>query len=239
MKVAILAGGRGARLGEAGPKPLAEIGGRPLIWHVMMLYRQAGFRDFVIALGHGGDAIRQWFAGAGPADWTVELVDTGADTMTGGRLKRLKPHLGGGTFMLTWADGLADVDLAALLAFHRAHGKLATLTAVAPPPRFGRLTLDGDRVTTFVEKPPGAEGWINGAFFVLEPAVLDMIEGDATAFEAGPLPALARDGELMAWRHAGFWDCVDTPADLATLRRRWDASDRPWATWEKSACASS
>jgi glucose-1-phosphate cytidylyltransferase len=239
MKVAILAGGRGSRLGESVPKPLAQIGGRPLIWHVMMHYRQSGFSDFVIALGHGGDAIRRCFAESGPADWSVMLVDTGEDTMTGGRIKRLAPHLDGGTFMLTWADGLADVDLTALLAFHRSHGRLATLTAVAPPPRFGRLTLDGDRVTTFVEKPPGAEGWINGAFFVLEPEVLDMIDGDSTAFEAEPLPALAARGQLMAWRHTGFWDCVDAPADLAELRRRWDAGDHPWATWEKAACASS
>lgn len=244
MKVAILAGGRGSRLGAGLPKPLAEIGGRPLIWHVMMHYRQSGLSNFVIALGHGGDAIRRYFAEAAPADWSVALVDTGEDTMTGGRIRRLQPHLGGETFMLTWADGLSDVDIGALAAFHRRHGRLATVTAVAPPPRFGRLTLDGDRVTQFAEKPTGAEGWINGAFFVLEPQVIDLIEGDATVWETGPLPTLAANGQLMAYRHTGFWDCVDTASDLAALRREWDAGNRPWATWERATaervvCASS
>ncbi|MEX2129641.1 MAG: sugar phosphate nucleotidyltransferase [Xanthobacteraceae bacterium] len=245
MKAAILAGGQGSRLGgsEGTPKPLVEIGGRPILWHIMMHYVTYGFRDFVIALGHGGDAIQRFVAelragGAGPFG-SVELVETGGPTMTGGRIKRLQPYLGDRTFMLTWADGISDVDLRKLADFHAGHGRLATVTAVRPPPRFGRLTLDGNRVTEFSEKPHDQDGWINGAFFVLEPAIFDYVEGDATEWERGPLEQLARDGELMAYRHTGFWACVDTPADLKQVRKLWDTGQRPWATWEKRACASS
>jgi len=239
MKVVILAGGQGSRLDDTDgvPKPLVEIGGRPLLWHVMMLYAQNGFRDFVIALGHGGDAIRRFSANIKsdkPAsDWTIDLVDTGSGTMTAGRIRRLRPHLGNRTFMLTWADGVSDIDLRELAAFHARHGRRATVTAVMPPPRFGRLTLDGDQVTAFAEKPPGSDGWINGAFFVLEPSIFDYIAGDATVWEKEPLERLAREGELMAYRHTGFWACVDTPADLARLREMWQSGERPWATWGK------
>ena len=234
MKVAILAGGKGSRLGrnEGVPKPLVDIDGRPLIWHIMMHYAHHGFRDFVIALGHGGEAIRAFFDRESPPDWAVRLVDTGGGTMSGGRIKRLQSYLDDETFMLTWSDGVSDIDLGKLAAFHRAHGRLATVTAVTPPPRFGRLDLDGDRVAAFVEKPPGSEGWISGAFFVLEPGIFRYIAGDSTVWERKPLERLAGDGELMAYRHTGFWACVDTPADLANLREAWDRGDRPWATWE-------
>jgi glucose-1-phosphate cytidylyltransferase len=240
MKVGILAGGRGARLGDAEgvPKPLVEIGGRPLLWHIMMHYVHHGFHDFVIALGHGGNAIRRYFADPAP-DWTVTLVDTGEHTMTGGRLNRLRPYLGAAPFMLTYSDGVSDVDLRRLEVFHRRHGRRATVTAVSPPPRFGRLTLDGDRVVDFTEKPPGSDGWINGAFFVLDPSAFDYIDGDVTVWEKGPLERLAREGELMAYRHTGFWACLDTPADLARLRELWNRGERPWVTWETGACASS
>ena len=202
MKIAILAGGLGSRLSEETvekPKPMVEIGGRPILWHIMMHYAYYGFQDFVIALGYKAEVIKKYMAdycslnsnltvnlrsgkikthGGDKPDWTVELIDTGIHTQTGGRIKRLAPYLGNSTFMLTWGDGVSDVDLSGLLAFHRAHGKLATLTAVRPPARFGHLDLDGDRIAEFSEKPQTGEGWINGAFFVLEPEVFDYIEGD-------------------------------------------------------------
>jgi glucose-1-phosphate cytidylyltransferase len=257
MKVAILAGGVGSRLSEeteAKPKPMVEIGGKPILWHIMKIYAAAGFREFVIALGYKGEYIKRYMVdycalssnltvglGTGHVerenngsddDWIVSLVDTGQRTNTGGRIKRLRPYLGEATFMLTWGDGVANIDLKALLAFHRGHGKLATVTAVRPPARFGRVELAGDRVAEFSEKPQLGEGWINGAFFVLEPAVFDYIEGDDTQWEKAPMENLARDGQLMAFRHEGFWQCMDTLRDKKLLDQLWEGPNVPWKVWE-------
>jgi glucose-1-phosphate cytidylyltransferase len=255
MKVGILAGGLGTRLAEeteVKPKPMVEIGGQPILWHVMMHYTRYGFSDFVIALGYKGEYIKRWMrefsslhgnmtvrTGTGDIvlhdkhdlDWTVDLVDTGQGTATGGRIKRLQPWMGEGTFMLTWGDGVSDVDLDSLLVFHRSHGKLATLTAVRPPARFGHLEFDGDRVAQFDEKPQTSEGWINGAFFVLEPKIFDYIDGDDTQWEKEPLERLARDGQLMAYRHASFWQCMDTVRDKKLLEKLWAEGIAPWKTW--------
>ncbi|RMF81492.1 MAG: glucose-1-phosphate cytidylyltransferase [Planctomycetota bacterium] len=257
MKVAILAGGVGTRLAEETeikPKPMVEIGGRPILWHIMSIYSAYGFNDFVIALGYKGSVIKKYMVDYcslesnltvnlrtgdvqthdnSHPDWVVELIDTGHATLTGGRIKRLRPYLGDETFMLTWGDGVADVDLDKLLAFHRSHGKLATVTAVRPTARFGHMRFDGDAVREFTEKPQTAEGWINGAFFVLEPGVFDYIEGDATQWEREPMEGLARDGQLMAYKHTGFWQCMDTLRDKKLLQDLWDAGDAPWAVWEK------
>ncbi|MEO1686658.1 MAG: sugar phosphate nucleotidyltransferase [Pseudomonadota bacterium] len=240
MKVAVLAGGKGTRFAEETayrPKPLIEIGGRPILWHILKHYAAHGLFDFVVASGYKGDMIRAWAAelklsGEIP-HWGLEIVDTGAETNTGGRIRRLMRRLPGERIMLTWGDGVADVDLDALLAFHESHGRLATMTAVRPPPRFGRLELDGDRIRSFKEKPKDAEGWINGAFFVLEPEVAAYIEGDDTLFEAAPLETLAAEGQLMAYRHHGFWQCMDTLHDRKTLETLWARGDAPWArAWQ-------
>jgi glucose-1-phosphate cytidylyltransferase len=256
MKVGILAGGLGTRLAEeteVKPKPMVEVGGQPILWHVMMHYARYGFSDFVIALGYKGEYIKRWMrelaslhsnmtvnTGTGEVtlhdkhdlDWRVDLVDTGQDTATGGRIKRLQPWMGEGTFMLTWGDGVSDVNLDHLLAFHRSHRKLATLTAVRPPARFGHLEFDGNRVAQFDEKPQTSEGWINGAFFVLEPGVFDYIDGDDTQWEKEPLERLAADGELMAYRHESFWQCMDTIRDKKLLEKLWREGDPPWKTWD-------
>jgi glucose-1-phosphate cytidylyltransferase len=261
VKVAILAGGVGSRLSEeteSKPKPMVEVGGKPILWHIMKHYARFGFKDFVIALGYRGDYIKRymldyanlssdlrvdfaraqvWRDGNGNGnghhhdDWCVELVDTGLETATGGRIKRLKPKIGNERFMLTWGDGVSNVDLDKLLAFHEAHGKLATVTAVRPPARFGRLEIDGDRVTEFSEKPQLGEGWINGAFFVIEPQVFDYVEGDDTAWEREPLERLAREGQLMAYRHDSFWQCMDTLRDRKLLEQLWQSGNPPWKTW--------
>ncbi|MBK7665094.1 MAG: glucose-1-phosphate cytidylyltransferase [Sterolibacteriaceae bacterium] len=255
MKVAILAGGAGTRLAEeteVKPKPMVEIGGRPILWHIMKHYAHFGLADFVIALGYKGEFIKRWMKDFSAlegdmtvntrtgevklherdrSEWTVDLVDTGPNTMTGGRIKRLKPWLGDGTFMLTWGDGVSDVDLDDLLAFHRAHGKLATLTAVRPPARYGHLEFQGDGVTSFTEKPQTAEGWINGAFFVLEPGVFDYIDGDETMWEQEPLTNLARAGQLMAYKHDSFWQCMDTLREKHILQKLWDSGNPPWKHW--------
>jgi glucose-1-phosphate cytidylyltransferase len=234
IKVAILAGGRGSRLAELTrdtPKPLVRIGGRPIIWHIMKHYSHYGFTDFTIALGYRAGAMARWFHGNGGNGWHVDLLRTGLKTDTGGRIRRLEPHMGNGTFMLTWCDGLSDLNLRSLLEFHLKHGRLATVTAVRPPPRFGHLTLRGDRVVSFEEKPPVRDEWINGAFFVLEPGVFDYIEGDNSKWERGPLESLAREGELMAYRHEGFWQCMDTKHERDQLDRLWREGKAPWAVW--------
>lgn len=251
MKVVILAGGRGTRLSEetvAIPKPMVQIGGRPIIWHIMSIYAAQGFSDFVVALGYKGYLIKEYFANfrrhqsdftvdlasgrmeflTNPVeDWSVTLVDTGLDTMTGGRLRRLR-HLLDGRFLVTYGDGLADVDLQRLLSEHDADGRTATVTAVHSEPRFGALTLHGSRVDAFREKPEGHDGRINGGFFVMEPAVLDLIEGDTTVLEASPLATLANRGELGAYLHDGFWKPMDTLRDRDELQAVWDTGQVPW-----------
>ncbi|PSO74984.1 MAG: glucose-1-phosphate cytidylyltransferase [Cyanobacteria bacterium QS_1_48_34] len=257
MKVAILAGGLGTRLAEeteTKPKPMVEIGGRPILWHIMMHYSHYGFDDFAIALGYKSEVIKKYMVDYCSLnsnltvnlkdglvtkhtdycpDWTVDLIDTGIHTNTGGRIKRLAPYMGNETFMLTWGDGVSDVNLHDLLAFHRSHGKLATLTAVRPTARFGHLELESDQITEFSEKPQLGEGWINGAFFVLEPGVFDYIEGDDTQWEKAPLERLAQDGQLMAYRHTSFWQCMDTMRDKRLLESLWQSGDAPWKIWEK------
>jgi glucose-1-phosphate cytidylyltransferase len=257
MKVAILAGGLGTRLAEeteTKPKPMVEIGGKPILWHIMMHYHHYGFRDFAIALGYKAEAIKKYMVdycslssdltvslrtgeirrhGGYQPDWMVELVDTGLYTNTGGRIKRLAPYVGNETFMLTWGDGVSDINLNDLLAFHRSHGKLATLTAVRPPARFGHLELDGEQIVEFSEKPQTREGWINGAFFVLEPEIFDYIDGDDTQWEKAPLERLAQEGQLMAYKHDSFWQCMDTMRDKRLLESLWQSEKAPWKTWNE------
>ena len=255
MKVIVLAGGLGTRLQEATadrPKPMVEIGGHPILWHIMKLYARHGFREFVVALGYKAEVVKLHFLNyhylrssisidlrtghvephaPGDDDWRVHLVDTGVGTQTGGRVKRLARWVQDGTFMMTYGDGVSNVDLQALLAFHRDHGKLATVTAVRPPARFGGLAFDGDLVRTFTEKPQIGEGWINGGFFVLEPGVLDYVDGDATPWEHAPLERLAADGQLVAYRHDDFWQCMDTLRDLRLLESLWTSGRAPWKVW--------
>ena len=253
MKTVILCGGLGTRLSEETqdkPKPMVEIGGRPILWHIMKIYERHGLNDFVLALGYKGDTIKDYFLNyharqsnltvhlkngqidySNPAaeDWRVSLIDTGANSMTGGRLLRLKPHLqSGGTFMLTYGDGVADVDLSALLSFHRAHGRLATVTAVRPSARFGGMHINGGQVREFKEKPQSGEGWINGGFFIFEPAVFDYLKDDSTVLEQSPLEGLAKDGQLMAYEHPGYWQCMDTIRDRDALQAWWASGRAPW-----------
>jgi glucose-1-phosphate cytidylyltransferase len=256
MKVVILAGGLGTRLAEeteVKPKPMVEVGGHPILWHIMKHYGHHGFKEFYLALGYKGEVIKRYFLdysalsgdvtvrlrsgtvevrGGDAEDWTVHLVDTGPATLTGGRVRRLQAHVGATTFMATYGDGVGDVDLTDLLRFHRAHGKLATLTAVRPPARFGSLVLDGDAVVRFTEKPQIGEGWINGGFLVLEPGVFDYLHGDTTSLEADTMERLAADGELAAYRHDGFWQCMDTLRDLRLLQALWEGGKPPWRVWE-------
>jgi glucose-1-phosphate cytidylyltransferase len=255
MKVVLLAGGFGTRLSEQTelrPKPMIEIGAHPILWHIMSGYASHGFNEFVVACGYKGELIKDYFQsfffrhadyivnlrdGArevvrseGP-DWRIALVDTGLHTMTGGRLRRLGGWLGEGPFMVTYGDGVGNVDIRALVAFHRAQGKLATVTAVRPPARFGGLAIEGDRVREFSEKPQSGEGWINGGFFVFERGVLDYIAGDAVSLEREPLERLARDGQLAAFRHEGFWHPMDTLRDKRALEALWESGTAPWKTW--------
>jgi glucose-1-phosphate cytidylyltransferase len=259
MKVAILAGGRGSRLAEEThikPKPMVEIGGQPILLHIMRIYAHYGLSDFLIALGYKGEVIKKYMTdysalncnltvnlrsgrierhGGSKPDWNVSLIDTGIPTGTGGRIKRLAPYIGDETFMLTWGDGVADIDIDDLLHFHRSHGKLATMTIVRPPARYGHLTLDGQQVVEFNEKPQLGEGWINGAFFVLEPAVIDYIDGDPTMWEREPLERLAHDGQLMAYRHTSFWQCMDTLREKYILESYWQGGSAPWKVWGDDA----
>lgn len=257
MKTVILCGGLGTRLREeteVKPKPMVEIGGRPMLWHIMKTYAAYGFSEFALALGYKGEAIKRYFLdfprvsssftvrlSSGdvmrhepcPEDWTVHLVDTGLHTITGGRLKRLRELMGNDTFMMTYGDGVANIDIRRLVEFHKSHGKLATVTAVRPPARFGGLLFEGEgRVAKFTEKPQIGEGWINGGFFVLEPGVIDYIEGDETHWEREPLERLAVEGELMAFRHDDFWQCMDTLRDLRLLESLWEGGEAPWKVWQ-------
>lgn len=256
MKTVILAGGRGTRLAEETsvvPKPMVEIGGRPILWHIMNIYAAAGHKDFLIACGYKGELIKAYFGDfrlrnsdylidlgtgevdlvrPGDIDWRVGVIDTGPDTMTGGRILRLRELIGDETFMVTYGDGVGNIDLGALLEFHRGHGGTATVTAVRPPARFGDLVLDSDRVSHFEEKPQTDAGWINGGFFVFEPRVFDYIEGDATSLERTPLAGLAAAGELFAYRHYGFWQPMDTLRERKLLEAMWASGRAAWKVWD-------
>jgi glucose-1-phosphate cytidylyltransferase len=256
MKAVILAGGLGSRLSEETtlrPKPMVEIGGKPMLWHIMKIYSAHGIDDFVVCLGYKGYVIKEWFANyalhtsdvtfdlrtgemevhhSTTEPWRVTLVETGEATMTGGRLRRVMPYLGDEDFCFTYGDGLADIDLRALLAHHREHGRLATVTAVQPAGRFGALAIEGDRVTSFEEKPRGDGSWTNGGFFVLSPKVAEHLEGDGTVWEQGPLRALANAGQLASYRHQGFWQAMDTLREKAMLQELWDSGAPPWRMWE-------
>ncbi len=255
MKTVILAGGLGTRISEKShdrPKPMVEIGGKPILWHIMNLYSSFGFNEFVIALGYRGEVIKDYFLNffslnhdvsvdlssgkvevhkGSQLEWKVHLIDTGLHTQTGGRLKRLKKWIGNETFMMTYGDGLSDIDLNALVDFHYSHQKLATITAVRPPARFGSLVFEGDRVAQFSEKSQAGEGWINGGFFVLEPEVIDFIEGDQTGWELAPLENLARAGELFSFRHPGFWQPMDTLREQKLLESLWQSGQAPWSKY--------
>jgi glucose-1-phosphate cytidylyltransferase len=256
MKVMILAGGLGTRLSEETilrPKPMIEIGGQPILWHIMKIYAHFGFKEFLVGLGYRGEMIKDFFMrfhataadltvdfASGESvvhdgqklDWLVHLVDTGEKTQTGGRVKRLGNWLGEDpTFMLTYGDGVANLNIKKLLAFHKGHGKLATVTAVRPPARFGGLVIQDDQVTSFAEKPQTGEGWINGGFFVLQRQVLDYIEGDKVPFEHNPLERLTREGQLMAYQHEGFWQPMDTLREKSYLEELWSSGRAPWKVW--------
>ena len=256
MKVVILAGGLGTRLSEETelrPKPMVDIGERPILWHIMKSYATQGFKEFFVALGYKGEVIKRYFldyhgmsksvtidVATGRAsfhesevdDWKVHLMDTGLKTSTGGRVKRLQPWLEDATFMLTYGDGVSDVDMNQLLAFHRKHGKIATLTAVRPPARFGALNFDGDMVTEFMEKPQIGEGWINGGFMCLEPGIFTYMKDDDDSLEADVLTRLAADRELVAYRHDRFWQSMDTLRDVRLLESLWQSGRAPWRNWE-------
>ena len=256
MKVVILAGGFGTRLAEYTdiiPKPMVSIGERPILWHIMKRYAHYGHKDFHIALGYKGDAVKKYFLdnnqvssdftidlGTGKlshfdrdnVDWRVTLVDTGLDTLTGGRVKRLQSFIGKDSFLLTYGDGLADIDVDALLAFHKKNKKMVTVTAVRPSARFGELQIDGDLVYSFLEKPQTESGWINGGYFVVEPEFLDLIEDDSTILERGPLERAAELGQLAAYKHSGFWQPLDTLRDRNILEELWDSKKAPWNIWE-------
>jgi glucose-1-phosphate cytidylyltransferase len=256
MKVIILAGGLGTRLSEETvlkPKPMVEIGDMPILWHIMKIYSSHGFNDFVICLGYKGYVIKEYFANyclhksdvtihlknnkidvhdnfAEP--WSITLVDTGAETMTGGRIKRVKHHIGSETFLLTYGDGVSNINIAESVKFHKLHGKLCTVTAVQPSGRFGAINMDGQSiVTSFTEKPKGDGAWINGGFFVCEPGVINYINDDSTIWEKEPMENLASDGQMMSFKHEGFWKPMDTLRDKLELEREWQSNQAPWKTW--------
>ena len=256
MKAVILAGGFGTRLSEETvfrPKPMVEIGGKPILWHIMNIYAVHGIHELIIALGYKAEIIKEYFLhfytinndltvdlatgetiihGTNHFPWKVHLVDTGLHTQTGGRLKRVEKWLEDDeTFMFTYGDGVADLDIAALQAFHQAHGKLATVTTVRSPARFGRITFDGKRVATFYEKSQASEGWINGGYFLLNRRALDYIDGDDTVWERDPVEQLAQDGELMGYQHYGFWSCMDTLKEKNMLEELWGSGKAPWKIW--------
>jgi glucose-1-phosphate cytidylyltransferase len=256
VKVGILAGGLGTRLSEetsVKPKPMVEIGGQPVLWHIMKGYAAHGLREFVVALGYKGECIKDYFVnyyyraraltvclGSGSVtphngnteDWIVHLLDTGLQTQTGGRVKRIAQFAKGETFMLTYGDGVCDLNVGTLIEFHRRHGKLVTVTAVRPPARFGGIEFVGDLVADFTEKPQIGEGWINGGYFVLEPGVIDYIDNDNTLWEQEPMERLVADGQLMAYRHDGFWQCMDTLRDVRMLQSVWESGRAPWKVWK-------
>jgi len=255
MKAVILAGGLGTRLSEETelkPKPMVEIGGKPILWHIMKIYSSHGINDFIVCLGYKGYVVKEYFANyflhmsdvtfdmrtnemsvhqAAAEPWRVTLVDTGENTMTGGRLKRVARYVDADQFCLTYGDGVADVNITDLIRFHRQSGVLATVTSVQPPGRFGALMSEGSRVTGFVEKPQGDGGWINGGFFVLSPKVIDYIEGDSTVWERAPLERLAQERQLAAFRHSGFWQPMDTLRDKLTLETLWSEGTAAWKRW--------
>ncbi len=252
MKVIILAGGFGTRLAEYTetiPKPMVPIGGKPILWHVMQRYASFGHKDFYIALGYKAEVIKEYFLtlnaknsdfsmehstvkvtthNADGMDWNVTLVDTGQDSMTGGRVKRMQPFIGNKPFMLTYGDGVSDIDIGALAEFHKSHGKMVTVTAIHPVARFGELDINGDCVKSFKEKPQVTRGWINGGFFVCQPQFFDLIQDDQTVLEAEPLEQVASMGELMAYKHEGFWQCMDTKRDKDLLEELWSTNKAPW-----------
>lgn len=255
IKTIILAGGYGTRLSEETevlPKPMIEIGGRPLLWHIMKIYSTQGFNDFIVALGYKGEVIKRYFTeyrllstdlrvdlndgsttelGKVSEPWRIDLIDTGLNTMTGGRLKRLRSQIKE-TVFLTYGDGLSNIDLKELYRFHKSHGKLATVTAIQPPQRFGVLGIEGDKVVSFNEKQGCQDAWVNGGFFVLEPQALDYIEGESTSWEKEPCERLAHEGQLVAFRHNGYWQCVDTLHELRQLRSAWENGNAPWKIWD-------
>lgn len=256
MKVAILAGGLGTRLSEettVKPKPMVEIGGKPILWHIMNIYAAYGYKEFVVALGYKGETIKDYFINyhnrsrsltvelktghvtthnADGDDWVIHLLDTGTETMTGGRVKRAAEFIGNEPFMLTYGDGVSNVNISDLLQFHQKQGKLTTLTAVRPPARFGQMVIDDNgRVIQFQEKPQIGEGWINGGFFVMEPGIVDYIPGDSTSWEFDSLERLAAEGQVAAYEHEAFWQCMDTVRDVHLLEKLWREGNAPWKTW--------
>lgn len=257
MKAVILAGGLGTRMQELTqlvPKPMVEIGGFPILWHIMKIFENYEVNDFAVALGYKSHVVKEYFANyrmransvrinlatgdvieeaAHRERWCIDLVETGLNTQTGGRIARLRSYLGDRPFFVTYGDGVADVDLEALVAFHKSHGKIGTVTAVRPPSKFGALGLDDEQnVTSFTEKPVGGETWINGGFFVFEPGIFDYLSTDESCIlERAPLERLAQDGQLAAFRHAGFWQCLDTAKDVETVNKAWEHGDAPWKTW--------
>jgi glucose-1-phosphate cytidylyltransferase len=256
MKVAILAGGLGTRLSEetvVKPKPMVEIGGKPMLWHIMNIYASYGYKEFVLALGYKGELIKDYFLnyhyrarsltvkldtgdivlhGGNNEDWIVHLIDTGSDTQTGGRIKQLANFIGDEPFMLTYGDGVSNIDIPALLEFHRRQGRLATVTAVRPTARFGQMVVENGQVVQFQEKPQIGEGWINGGFFVMQPQIIDYIQGDQTSWEFESMRQLAAEGQVAAYQHESFWQCMDTLRDVSLLEKLWQEGNAPWKIWK-------